>query len=116
VTRRGALFPGTKWGIFQRPSGQFHVFAVTRKLELAPPSPDPFRNAALIRDRIGPEFEPCVNDKEANSNLMGHVPGSAELYPVDVEVISFDFHNQKALEKEWAYERSLRDPNETREI
>lgn len=104
LTRHGGLFPETKWGIFQRPSGQFQIFAVTRKLEHAPPSEDPLRNSKILHERLGPEYDHFIDDGEANRNPMGHLPGSKDLYPIDIEVIAFAFEEREAIDRETAFQ------------
>ncbi|MFS8159482.1 MAG: hypothetical protein ACMG6E_04575, partial [Candidatus Roizmanbacteria bacterium] len=97
LTANGAVFPGTRWGIFQRKSGQFHVFAITRELELEPPSGDPLRNSRILQERLGPDYANTIDVGEANRNPMGHLPNSTELYPVDIEVLALSFNEEEAL-------------------
>ena len=104
MTKLGALFPDTKWGIFQRESGQFQVFAVTRKLELALPSEDPLRNSKILRERLGSDYDDIIDDGEANRNPMGHLPESKDLYPVDIEVITLGFDEREAIKREVDYQ------------
>ena len=111
LTRRGALFPETQWGIYERPSGQFQIFAVTRTLELAPRAEDPLRNSKIIRERLGPEYEHVLDPMEANRNPMGHVPGSSDLYPVDIEVIGLAFDEKEAIQREIEFQNRANPSN-----
>lgn len=99
----------------QRSSGQFHVFAITRKLQMVSGIPN---HAGLIRGRIGSEYYDYIDEGEANSNELGHVEGDDNFYPVDIEVIAAGFDETEALKFEQDYQARLEgmEPDEPSKI
>jgi hypothetical protein len=93
LTQASVLAPTTKWGIYQRPSGNFQIFAVTQKLELVPipEGSDSLYKSRLLKARMPTELETVeLDDGEIYRNPMGRLPGSDKLYPVDIEIIALN--------------------------
>jgi hypothetical protein len=118
LTKRGVLFPETKWGIYERPNGHFHVFAITRELQPMRSGPEedwnrlnrPLYDELYIRagildrdddqmqknEKIKRELENqnsfvryLDNGETGHANNWGYSDELRQFFPIDVEVIMF---------------------------
>lgn len=109
MTSRGMLLPETKWGIFQRTSGAFHVFAITRKLESVSAQD---KNFVIpmdeLRKRAGEEYRFHLDEGEAGTSFnWGYSKEHAQYYPIDIEVVAMDYYDDQGLKMETDYQNKL---------
>ncbi|HSA59493.1 MAG TPA: hypothetical protein VLJ37_07390 [bacterium] len=98
LTRRGVLFPGTRWGIYETADGGYQLFAVTRALKHPRAmwnTPDRLPESDKRLSEWLQRVPPGLQNEALNPAEAMHLPNwgwsmeRRQWYPVDVEVIDF---------------------------
>jgi hypothetical protein len=136
LTEKGLLYPETEWGVVQRPSGNFHVIAITRSLVRFTEGPQDLWSA--LKRPLGQELFARVGVGDAEGEIArayedpqsplyhidygeaGHgnnwawAPDKQRYYPIDVEVILFGEEERikKSHDKAMELERRNQKPPE----